>query len=277
MKLYAISDLHLEKDVNREALDALPAYPDDWLIVAGDLAETEARFDAGLAALTDRFARVLWVPGNHDLWTLPSVGDDGGAERLRGAAKYERLVELCRARGVLTPEDPFVRWPGAGDLVIAPTFTLYDYTFCPDDAATTAEEAVAWARESGVVCADERFLHPDPYPTRQAWCRARCRYTETRLARAADRGELVIVNHYPLREEHAVLPLIPRFTVWCGTRRTQDWHRRFGARAVVYGHLHIRYRRRVDDVRFEEVSLGYPKQWRQGRGLASYLREILPE
>ena len=31
-----------------------------------------------------------------------------------------------------------------------------------------------------------------------------------------------------------------------------------------------------DDVRFEEVSLGYPKQWRQDRGMLAYLREILP-
>ena len=25
----------------------------------------------------------------------------------------------------------------------------------------------------------------------------------------------------------AVLPAIPRFSIWCGTTRTQDWHRRF--------------------------------------------------
>ena len=44
---------------------------------------------------------------NHDLWTLPTEPD-----HLRGVAKYERLVALCRDHGVLTPEDPYVTWPG---------------------------------------------------------------------------------------------------------------------------------------------------------------------
>jgi hypothetical protein len=31
-----------------------------------------------------------------------------------------------------------------------------------------------------------------------------------------------------------------------------------------------------DDVRYEEVSLGYPRDWDQARGINWYLREILP-
>jgi hypothetical protein len=55
------------------------------------------------------------------------------------------------------------------------------------------------------------------------------------------------------------LPLVPRFGIWGGTLRTRDWHCRFRASVVVYGHLHIRCTREIDDVRFEEVSLGYPR------------------
>jgi len=36
MKLFAISDLHLNHKVNRLALEALPPQHDDWLIIAGD-------------------------------------------------------------------------------------------------------------------------------------------------------------------------------------------------------------------------------------------------
>jgi hypothetical protein len=86
----------------------------------------------------------------------------------------------------------------------------------------------------------------------------------------------VIVNHYPLREELVRLPRIPRFSLWCGTRRTRDWHRRFGARVVVAGHLHIRTTDWIEGVRFEEVSLGYPRHWRTERGMDVYLREVLP-
>jgi hypothetical protein len=73
-----------------------------------------------------------------------------------------------------------------------------------------------------------------------------------------------------------VLPRIPRFSLWCGTRRTDDWHLRFNAQAVIYGHLHIPGTRWRDGVRFEEVSFGYPKQRVAERPIESYLRKILP-
>ena len=69
---------------------------------------------------------------------------------------------------------------------------------------------------------------------------------------------------------------MPRFAPWCGTRLTETWHRRFRALACVHGHLHIRGRKWRDGVPFEEVSLGYPRQWDQSLGMAGYLRPILP-
>ena len=37
MKLYALGDLHLRYEVTRRALQELPAHPEDWLILAGDV------------------------------------------------------------------------------------------------------------------------------------------------------------------------------------------------------------------------------------------------
>jgi hypothetical protein len=79
-----------------------------------------------------------------------------------------------------------------------------------------------------------------------------------------------------LRPDLAVLPRIPRFTIWCGTTQTADWHTRFAAEVVVSGHLHMRSTRWRNGVRFEEVSLGYPAQWQPARGADAYLRQILP-
>ena len=268
MKLYAISDLHLGHAVNRQALEALPEHPDDWLILAGDVGETAAHLNYALQILTGRFAKVIWTPGNHDLWTLP-----GAADGPRGQAKYRLLVEICRHYGVLTPEDPYAEWPGAGPpAVLAPTFVLYDYTFRPDHVP--AHRALAWAAQSGVVCADEELLYPDPFPTRAAWCAARCHYTEARLAAVPPEKPIILINHFPLRNDLAVLPRIPRFSIWCGTRRTESWPERYPIRLAVYGHLHIRNSLQRDGVRYEEVSLGYPRQWDQDFGLAGYLREI---
>jgi hypothetical protein len=125
---------------------------------------------------------------------------------------------------------------------------------------------------------DWLILGGDMGETKAAWCEERCRTTAARLATAVEQIDCpsVLINHFPLCRELAVLPMIPRFSIWCGTRRTHDWHRRFRAEAVVFGHLHIRQSRVIDGVRFEEVSLGYPRQWSPERSMDSYLRQILP-
>jgi 3',5'-cyclic AMP phosphodiesterase CpdA len=275
VKLLAVSDLHLNHQANREALTRLAPRPDDWLILAGDVGESEDHLRFALDLLVPRFARLLWVPGNHDLWTVPARRSGPAGEE-----KYRRLVEICRARGVLTPEDPYPVWPPSKQqgrqVKIAPLFMLYDYTFGPDDVPP--ERAVAWAMETDILCADEALLKPDPHPTRSAWCAERCRITERRLAAAtADGSATVLVSHWPLRRDVTHLPAVPRFVIWCGTRKTEDWHRRFEAEVVVHGHLHIPRTRTVDGIRFEEVSFGYPRNWQGRRTLDGALRQILPD
>ncbi|MBW1601165.1 metallophosphoesterase [Streptomyces sp. JJ66] len=271
-KLWAISDLHIAYAENRTIVEGLhPASGDDWLIVAGDVAERSRDIAWALRLLASRFARVIWAPGNHELWTPK---DD--PLQLRGEARYRHLVEQCRTWGVLTPEDPYPVWEGAGGPArIAPLFLLYDYTWRHGDV--TQEEALAHAYDTGVVCSDEFLLHPDPYPSREAWCRARVAATEERL-RACDDADvpLVLVNHYPLVREPTRILHYPQFAQWCGTELTADWHRRFHSAAMVYGHLHIPRSTVYDGVPFEEVSVGYPREWKRPRHPRVGLRQILP-
>ena len=271
MRIWALSDLHLSHPDSRGVLESFPAYPDDWLILAGDVTHGTERLDRCLEQLTRKFRQIVWVPGNHELWSVPKANPG-----LAGVALYERLVRIARSHGVLTPEDPcpVVEHP-AGPVLIAPLFLLYDYSFRPPHVRR--DDVVRWARETGAVCGDELLLHPDPFPDRDSWCAARCEDAEARLASYPGDLPKILVNHYPLEEQHAVLPRIPRFTPWCGTRRTRGWHRRFNACAVVYGHLHIRGTQWLDGVPFHEVSLGYPKQWDRRRGVDAYLREVTPD
>lgn len=272
MKLKAISDLHLASQANRDALLEMPDYGPDWLIVAGDVGERFAHVRFAFEVFTRKFAKVFWVPGNHDLWAIPEERDQPA---LIGEDRYRTLVNIARDYGVLTPEDPYEIWPGAGgEHAVAPLFLLYDYSFRPDHV--DRETVVSWAREKGSVCADEMFLNPFPFESREDWCARRCEETERRLAELPEDLPTILVNHYPLRRDLIHIPRVPRFTPWCGTRKTEDWHRRFNARVVVSGHLHTRRTDWRDGTRFEEVSLGYPPQWDQSLGIAPYLRDILP-
>ena len=268
-RLFATSDLHVNLSANRALLEQLrPQSPYDWLLVGGDVSDRAGEIEAALAALASRFAKAVWVPGNHDLWTLPE-----DEVQLRGEARYRHLVEACRRHGVVTPEDPYPVWDADDEeLVVVPLFVLYDYSFRPPGSSKA--EAIARADAAGVLCTDELLLHPEPYESREAWCRARL---ATTLARLAELPPLptVLLSHYPLRPEPLARLRFPEFTPWCGTTATEDWHLRFRARAVVYGHLHIPSTRWLDGVRFEEVSLGYPREWRRRAAGPILVRDVL--
>ncbi|GGP62921.1 metallophosphoesterase family protein [Saccharothrix coeruleofusca] len=272
-RLLATSDLHVTYQQNRDFTEAIrPHSADDWLIVAGDVAEKFADIEWALTLLSKRFHTVVWSPGNHELWTTK---DD--AVQARGEVRYKQLVELCRSIGVRTPEDEFPVFEGAGGPVaVAPLFTLYDYTFRPA-GTSDKRSALAAAERAGVICTDEYFLHPDPHPSREAWCLARVAESERRLAAVDPSLRTVLINHWPLVREPTRVLRYPEFALWCGTERTADWHLRFRAAAAVYGHLHIPRTIRVDGVRFDEVSLGYPREWQPRGWTGAPLLDVLRE
>ncbi|UQX03817.1 metallophosphoesterase [Streptomyces sp. RerS4] len=271
-RLLAVSDLHIGMADNRPITESLrPTHPDDWLIVAGDVGELTEDIEWALRLLAERFSKVVWAPGNHELWTPRE-----DPVRFRGEKRYLHLVDLCRALGVVTPEDPWPVWEGpGGPVAVAPLFLLYDYTFRVA-GTRTKEESLARAHEAGVVCTDEYLLHPDPHPSRDAWCRDRVAHTLRRLEAHDPTVPLVLVNHFPLVREPTDVLWHPEFAQWCGTVLTADWHRRFRTAAVVYGHLHIPRTTWYDGVRFEEVSIGYPREWRRRGHPKGLLRQILP-
>ncbi len=248
-----------------------PEADGDWLIVAGDIAETMAVIEEVFKRLADRFEKVIWTPGNHELWTTP---DD--PIKARGVARYEHLVDRCRALGVVTPEDEYPIWRTDDEsFMVAPLFLLYDYSFrLPEHE--TVEQGLAYAYDRGLVFSDEMLLHPDPYPSRQDWCAARVEATERRLAALPENMRTVLISHFPLHRGPTRMLRHQHLAMWCGTELTADWHQRFRAAAAVYGHLHIPVTLEYDGVRFEEVSLGYPREWQRRPNPPELLRRIIP-
>ncbi len=270
MKLWAISDVHIGYEKNKQALLEIQPRPGDWCAVVGDVGETPAQLEFVLDVLGQRFERLIWVPGNHELWTHPK-----DPCRLKGRARYTRLVQICRERDVLTPEDDYVAWPEDPTLRLCPLFVGLDYSMAPEGLGV--EQAKAWALEEGILSTDERLLVPAPYPSIQAWCAARIQLTEGRLAALPPEHRTVLIAHWPLRMDLVRLPeRVARFLPWCGTRRTEDWHLRFNAALGVYGHLHMRATDWRDGVRFEEVALGYPRHWSADKGIDAYVRQVWP-
>ncbi|RPK57023.1 Calcineurin-like phosphoesterase [Streptomyces sp. ADI95-17] len=73
-KLLAISDLHVGYPENRLVVEGLRSTNDqDWLIIAGDIGELVPDIEWAVRLLGERFAKVVWTPGNHELWTPPEA------------------------------------------------------------------------------------------------------------------------------------------------------------------------------------------------------------
>jgi 3',5'-cyclic AMP phosphodiesterase CpdA len=70
MRVFALSDIHIDYSENAKWIENLSSaeYQDDVLILAGDVTDIRKLLDWGLSILTKRFMKVLFVPGNHELW-----------------------------------------------------------------------------------------------------------------------------------------------------------------------------------------------------------------
>ncbi|MGO1950492.1 MAG: metallophosphoesterase family protein [Mycobacteriaceae bacterium] len=244
--LWAVSDLHIAAPGNRELVERLvqPRNPGDWLIVAGDVAEKTPTILGMLRELSERFAQVIWVPGNHELFSRPK-------DQIHAEEKYGELVRGCRSMGVLTPEDPYATFAGR---TVVPMFTLYDHSW--RDPLVSVKHALNAAEGNGVMFTDQVAIAP--YVDVPLWCQRRLGYTVRRLSQVS--GPTVLVNHWPLVREVTGRQELPEVALRSGTRHTQDWPVRFRAETVIYGHLHIPVRTEVDGVPHVEVSLGYPRE-----------------
>lgn len=270
MKLWAISDLHIGVEKNRQALGELPAFPGDWLVLAGDICERIEDLEWVFDQCKKKFSKVIWVPGNHELWLVTKA-----EQQLDSPTKYAALVALARKYGVVTPEDSWLTFPPTGHLIV-PLFLMYDYSFRP--ASISRDKVIDWAMDENCVCTDEVAIKPNPFPRVDEWSEQLCARARLRFEQELPPDtRTILINHFPLREDLVYIPRVPRFSPWCGTKQTEDWHNRYHADVVVSGHLHVRGTQTRDQTRFEEVSLGYARQWDETKGLKHYLRNLMPD
>lgn len=128
--IYAISDLHTDRTENAAWLRSGLPWPEDagaaCAVVAGDVSHDLCVLDETLRTLMSRFARVFFVPGNHELWcstdVQPYIGDS--------LTKCEAVHELCSRLGVET--EPAM----VGCVLVVPLLSWYDRSLALPPSAT---------------------------------------------------------------------------------------------------------------------------------------------
>ena len=185
--------------------------------------------------------------------------------QLRGEAPLRHLVEMCRALGVLTPEDPYPVWDGDGGpgrrRAAVPAVRLH---VPAGRARDTKEEALAHAPTTpGVVVHRRVPAAPRPVPEpRRVVPRPGSPRPSARLAALDPTLPTVLVNHFPLVREPTVGPALPGVRAVVRHRA----HRRLApalqrGRPSSTGTCTSRAPPGTTGCRFEEVSVGYPREW----------------
>jgi 3',5'-cyclic AMP phosphodiesterase CpdA len=119
MRVFALSDVHIDHEVNANWIAGLSKadHSEDVLILAGDVAHRLRLLEWCLRTLTDRFKKVIFVPGDHDLWV---IGED---REKTSVQKFHDVSAGVEASGASM--QPF----NEGGVSIVPLFGWYDYSF----------------------------------------------------------------------------------------------------------------------------------------------------
>jgi Icc-related predicted phosphoesterase len=96
MRVLAVSDLHVDYEQNMAWCSQLcdAEYRNDVLVVAGDISHKLDLLEKCLNTLKSKFKQVFFSPGNHDLWVT--------AEGENSIEKLEKVFQVCERVGVKT-------------------------------------------------------------------------------------------------------------------------------------------------------------------------------
>jgi len=239
MRVFATSDLHTDYRENLRWLQELSdiAYRNDALIVAGDISDRLEVIRGTLQLLRAKFRHVLFTPGNHELWVRGSDTDS--------LDKLQRVLDLCDELDVIT------RPVRLEDLWIVPLFSWYDGIFEPDMSEELAAARHAWADFHLCKWPAEITSLPDHF----------LRMNEPHI-KTYDAPVITFSHFLPRSDllpprEYLRITWLANVSV-CAALDNQI--RALSSTIHVCGHTHISFDRVVDDVRYVQNAVRYPKE-----------------
>lgn len=271
MRVFALSDIHTDFPDNMRWIRDLSSsdYTEDALILAGDIAHHPAVLERTFDILLPKYARICFVPGNHDLWVRESDG-------INSLTRFEDVLATCSSMGICS--SPIRAGGSRRGTWIVPLFSWY----------TRPEGG------SDSLCLEKRGEDP----TLEAW-------SDNHFIRWPDLGDANNPTEYFLRLNQPSLgrdydaPIIsfshflPRadliraagnekrrpdpyegfnFSRVAGSKLLDDQIRELGSVIHVYGHQHRNRDRVHNDVRYVSYCLGYAQE-----RLMGYLPNVTDE
>ena len=210
-------------------------YQNDVLVLAGDVANTLSLLERSLRALCRRFRKVLFVPGNHDLWVVREAGCQTSLE------KFQDVIDVVASSGASM--QPFRH----GRLSIIPLLGWYDNSF--GEPGETLKQV--WMD-----------YHACRWPTGFEANQIAIHFTTLNQKYAAPvDGKVITFSHFLPRID--LMPAsFPEDKRWLypvlGTARLEAQLRQLNARVHIYGHSHLNRMITIDGVTYINNAFGYP-------------------
>lgn len=246
MKVYAISDLHIDYEENRQWVYNLSQseYKDDILVLAGDLTDEIPSIEKVLLFLKKCFREVLYVPGNHELWTFRNNG-------MNSLEKFELIKTIAENSGIRLEPGNF------GPLSIVPLYGWYDYSFGPPSDQLKSQ----WTDYKACIW-------PDGFDEKKI----------THYFISLNENFLTFKNRFVISFSHFLprVDLMPYYIPHgkrylypaLGTHRLELQVRQLNPQIHIYGHSHVNMKIKKDNITYINNAFGYPhEKWTTSKQL----------
>ncbi|XP_024542337.1 uncharacterized protein LOC9648112 isoform X2 [Selaginella moellendorffii] len=262
--VYAVSDLHTDYRENLQWIVQLSTklHQRDTLIVAGDVSDNLETFKDTMRLLKERFHRVFFVPGNHDLWCRGKEN-----KHLDSLGKLRELNAICESLCIDTK-------PGkVCGVWIVPLLSWYHQTFDkerdivgynipPPEKRCTDYHACKWPDELKTPDIALAAYFDDLNSCNQQ-CLTEIRHSTERV---------ITFSHFLPRPElcpEKRMLFYPNLPKVIGSdfleRRLRSIHGSSGNSGAlhVFGHTHFSWDATVDGIRYLQAPLAYPRERRR--------------
>jgi predicted phosphodiesterase len=241
MRVFALSDIHVDYDANARWVAKLSRsdYLDDVLILAGDVSDSLDRFSRCIEAFVQRFRKVFFVPGNHDLWV---IRDEAGMDSIEKFDKVRQAATGCGAT---------LRAEVVDEVGIIPLLGWYDNSFgAPEPSLRDIwmdYRACRWPDAWSDLDITNYFVaQNDLADVRKG------RFTIS-FSHFLPRIDLM-PNFIPI-EKRNIYPVL-------GSTRLEGLVRDIGPDIHVYGHSHVNRSVIIDGVNYVNNAFAYPHEER---------------
>ena len=239
MRVFTISDIHIDYEKNKEWLLNLSEYDfqNDILILAGDVTHSTSLLEIAFRHLSGIFRKILFVPGNHDLWVRQNKTLEMSTD------KDNFITNLCKDYDIGI--EPYHH----ENLSIVPLHSWYDYSFGePGEKLKTAWADYyncKWPEGYNESKITKLFLEKNlDYLKVQ---------NKTVISFSHFLPRIDIMPSYIPKRLHYIYPVL-------GTNLLLQQLRVLKPNIHIYGHSHVNRSVKKENIRYINNAFGYPNE-----------------